>query len=621
MRKTIKHISTIIAIISLLYASTGCNDFFQEPIEANINQDTIFNSMVNAEKLLNSVYEHVPYMWPTSAFSGNTNNTSRVKGSITATICDEGVTSSVWNGARVFYYGDCQLSADNVGVEAPNLGKDAAILYQEHIFEEPYKLFNRAYTFIEGVDNTQGATDVFVNETKAQAQLLNAIGYFEMIKRYGSVPWVDKALAPGDQISEERPPLAEIIQRVDDMIMEALPNLPENYNASNQGRVTRASAYFLRSRLWLWAASPLFNSPAPYMQMNNPANNSLIWMGGYDPELWQKAADVSLEAIQYCESNGYALVNTGNPKDDYTSATREIIGNTEAILFSRRTESFNNVKNGGWFGRYLPPRGGANNNGSGWNNPTQNIISMYETVDGSAIDYRANNPWKNMEPRFHASIVHDKAKFGGLTINANIYRSMNAPVSSPKNNNLLVNGWFSGFYMRKFMYEDLQTADRSVRYDAPYIYMRLPELYLNYAEALNEAEPGNSDITTYLNKIRSRAGVTAIASSPQDVMRELIRKERAIEMIFEDQRFFDVKRWKIAAETIGATKYGVHRINEDDLANGLTDENGLAYEFGDYMIKECPPTVQRIWNDKLYLMPFPRYEINKGKGLIQNPGY
>ncbi|TRX66283.1 RagB/SusD family nutrient uptake outer membrane protein [Carboxylicivirga sp. M1479] len=622
MRKIKFYISSVIVVLGLLNLNTGCNDFFQEPIEANINQDTIFNSMINAEKLLNSAYDQVPYLWPTNAFSNSTRNLSRIKGNITATICDEGVTGSVWNGARVFYYGDAQLSADNVGKDAPNIGKDPAVRYQEHIFEEPYKLFNRAFTYIEGVSNTRGASSEFVKTTRAQAQMLNAIGYFEMIKRYGSVPWVGKALTPNDNPSEERPPLADIIQRVDDMIMEALPNLPESYNDANQGRVTRASAYFLRSRLWLWAASPLFNADAPYMQMDNPANNNLIWMGGYDASLWQKAADVTREAIQYCEGAGYTLVNTGQPIEDYTLATREVFGNTEAILFSRRVANFNNSKSAsGWYGRFLPPRDGANNNGAGWNNPTQNIISMYETIDGAPINYRAENPWATMEPRFQASIVHDKADFGGLTINANIYNSMDAPAVSPKSNNLLVNGWITGFYMRKFMHEDLQTANTNLRYDAPYIYMRLPELYLNYAEALNEADPGNGDIVTNLNKIRIRAGVTPLAAASQDVMREMIRKERAIEMIFEDQRFFDVKRWKIAAETIGATKFGVHRINEDDVANGVVDESGVPYEFGDYMIKECPTTVQRIWKDKLYLMPFPRYEINKGKGLVQNPGY
>ncbi|MCG8580832.1 MAG: RagB/SusD family nutrient uptake outer membrane protein, partial [Bacteroidales bacterium] len=227
---------------------------------------------------------------------------------------------------------------------------------------------------------------------------------------------------------------------------------------------------------------------------------------------------------------------------------------------------------------------------------------------------------ENLDPRFHASIVHDKADFGGVRINANIYTSMDKPSNKPKANKDLKSGWMTGFYMRKFLHED-QYTDKNLDYDIPYLYMRLPELYLNYAEALNEAQPGNTDITFYLNLLRDRAGMPDVSSLAQDEMRQLIRNERAIELIFEDQRFFDVKRWKIAAETIGATKYGIHRINEDDIDAGLTDENGVPYEFGDYMVKECPENQQRNWDDKLYLMPFPRYEILKDRGLVQNPGY
>ncbi|MBK3518279.1 RagB/SusD family nutrient uptake outer membrane protein [Carboxylicivirga marina] len=616
MKKTIRYIQIVAVALLVFISNNACDDFFGEPIEQNITQDTVFNSMLNAEKLLNSAYSQVPYLWPTGWWtSSTTSNSSRIHQNITASITDEAVTGSVWTGAKIFYYGDCQLSPDNVGRYAAATERGMI----EHLFEVPYIYFYRAFTYIEGVDVTRGATSAFIDETKAQAKLLNAIGYYELIKRYGSVPWVDHVLLPNEMISEKRPPLSEIIQRVDNMIMEALPYLPESYNDANQGRVTRASAYFLRSRLWLLAASPLFNSNAPYMD-NDDANDA-IWLGGYDATLWQKAADVTKEAIDYCESAGFALVNTGNPVADYTLATRDIIGNTELILFSRRIASSNGSKeNNQLFGRHLPPRAGANNNGAGLTSPTYNMVSLYQTVDGSEVDLRADNPWEKLDPRFHASIVHDKADFGGVTINANIYTSMNSPVANPVKNNDLKNGWISGFYMRKFLHED-QYTNEALRYDAPYLYMRLPELYLNYAEALNEASPGNNDITTNLNKLRNRAGMPNVNASSQSEMRELIRNERAIELIFEDQRLFDVKRWKIAAETIGATKYGVHRINEDDVAAGLTDENGVPYEFGDYMIKECNANLQRIWNDKLYLMPFPRYEINKGKGLVQNPGY
>lgn len=619
MKRVKKYLKIVGVSLLVFMMNNACDEYFPEPIEKFITQDTIFNSPLNAEKLLNSAYYQVPFNWPYSWNSENSlDKSDRLRQNILANITDESICGSTWTGAPLFYYGECLLNADNVGRKSGS-SKMQDRRSVEHLFEDPYVFFNRAFTFIENVGNTRGASEQWIKETKAQAQILNAIGYYELIRRYGSVPWVDHVLLPNEVISEERPPLKDIIEWVDAWIVEAIPNLPESYNETNQGRITRAAAHALRSRLWLLAASPLFNSASPYM--DNGEGNHAIWMGGYDASLWQKAANVTREAIEYCEGAGYALVSTGNPVSDYTTGTRDLIGNSELILFSRRVTSWSGDRSGGYlYGRYLPPRGAWTNNATGWANVTQNMVALYETTDGSDVNLRDDNPWEKLDPRFHASIVHDKGSFGGSVINANLYKSMNAPVANPVSNSALQNGWMTGFYMRKFLHEE-QYSNSTLRFDASYPYMRLPELYLSYAEALNEVSPGHGDIAANLNKLRARAGMPNVPSLGQDEMRELIRNERTIELIFEDQRFFDVKRWKIADQTIGGTKYGIHRINEDDVANGLTDENGVAYEFGDYMVKECPANRQRIWNDRLYLMPFPRYEINKGKGLVQNPGY
>ncbi|MCG8549130.1 MAG: hypothetical protein MI799_01870, partial [Desulfobacterales bacterium] len=115
----------------------SCDDFFGEPIEQNITQDTIFNSMVNAEKLLNSVYNQVPYLWPTNWDAGEYDNKSRIHQNILASITDEGISGSTWSGARSFFYGDCQMTPDNVGVLASK--GDKRML--EHVFEAPYFYF------------------------------------------------------------------------------------------------------------------------------------------------------------------------------------------------------------------------------------------------------------------------------------------------------------------------------------------------------------------------------------------------------------------------------------------------------------------------------------------------
>ncbi len=576
----------------LILLLSACNDFFEDPIEQNITQDTIFNSPINAEKLLNSAYYLIPYNWPTNfgAKEGGYRNDAKILTAITAGITDEAVTISPWAGPITFYYGQCKMTQYNIGVngskgDLKRNGRD----YVEHIYEEPYLYFRRAFLFLSGVDNVKGASEEWKRETKAQAQLLVAIGYYELIKRYGSVPWVDRVLDLNESFDQTRLPLKDIIQNVDDLIMEALPNLPESYSDVNQGRVTRAAAYFLRSRLWLLAASPLFNTATPYIPTYE--HPELITMGNYDESLWQKAATVSKEAIDYCHSKNYKLVDTGNPQDDYTLATRDIISNSEVILFSRRGGT-KEAKGNSLYRRHMVPgpKTGSNKD-AGMTSVTQNMVEKYDTKDGSPVNLNSDNPWENMDPRFHASVVHDRATFGG------------AKISTNSDNKKLVQGWSSGFFMRKFLHEEHYT-DKTLKFDAAYFYMRLSELYLNYAEALNEYKPGDTEIANYLNQTRRRVDMPDIPLLGQEEMRQAIYDERAVELAFEDQRLFDVKRWKIADKTIGADKYGVVRV-----ANG------------EYEIRKCPDILQRVWEDKLYLMPFPYYELNLELGLIQNPGY
>jgi len=589
-------IKSIVSVVSLAVLLNSCDEYFMTPIMQTLTQDSIFNSMYNAEKALNSAYFLVPYKWPSSWDTGQNGyrNDPALHQDISAAITDEAITSTDWSGAVKRYYNGT-LSPLNVGVKTTADNKR----FLEQIFEEPYFYFRLAYIFLENADKVPNASPTWLAETKGQANLLIAIGYYELLKRYGSVPKVDKVLNADDILDETRPPLKDMFEWVDGLIVNAIAGLPETYDANNQGRVTKAAAYFLRSRLWLLAASPLFNTDQPYLPFEKP---ELICMGSSTDEakkaLWKKAADVSIEAIQYCESKGYRLVNTGRPIEDYRLATRDITGNTELILFSRRIAKGSISKDSNTFpGRHLPPRSDAQVGQSALTAITQNFVDFYRTTDGSVPNYNSANPWLKVEPRFHASVVRDCAYFGGVKI----LLGEGDPTTRLK-------GWATGYTLRKFLHEEMFVNTR-LQVDNPYPYMRLPELYLNYAEALNEYNPGNGDIQTYLNKTVIRGGLSEIslAGKDQETVRQEIRREKTVEMAFEDQRLFDVKRWKIPATTIGADKYGVKR---NVVGTDTT-----------FIRTRCSQSKQQIWDDKFYLMPFPQYEIIKFKGLVQNPGY
>ena len=143
------------------------------------------------------------------------------------------------------------------------------------------------------------------------------------------------------------------------------------------------------------------------------------------------------------------------------------------------------------------------------------------------------------------------------------------------------------------------------------MYIRLGELYLNYAEALKESSPGNPDILTYLNTIRTRGGIPVLASGlTQEEMRKQIQRERLIELCYEGHRFFDVRRWKLANDPEGKQGGDFTGMNVM-VGAGLSDPA--------YYVRTRTST--RAWDDKFYLFPLPQSEINRNTKMVQPPGY
>jgi starch-binding outer membrane protein, SusD/RagB family len=144
------------------------------------------------------------------------------------------------------------------------------------------------------------------------------------------------------------------------------------------------------------------------------------------------------------------------------------------------------------------------------------------------------------------------------------------------------------------------------------IIFRLGEMYLNYAEALNEYAPGHADIKKYVNLIRERAGIpqygAAVNQIPepagQDAWREAIRKERRVELAFENHRYFDTRRWKVAEQTDGGPFYGMNVYGEN--TNDFTKR--VVFE-------------TRVFEKKYYLWNIVQSELDKDKNLVENPGW
>ncbi len=604
MKNIYKQVFMAICTVTALVSMQACSDsYFLDPLEQTLTKDSLYVNSLRAQSVLNQAYYNIPYKWPWKWGNSGYNNQSCINQDILASLTDEGVATCSWTGAPKLYYINA-LTPDVVGINGK--GNKTSV---EHVFEAPYNYGRHAWLFLENYKKIPDATPEWKKNKAAEARMLIAIGYFELLKRYGGVPYLDGS-HDGDLSSsiETRMPFAELVNTVDDLIAQAIPDLPIRYTDTDLGRISRAAAYMLRSRLWLYAASPLFNTDEPYMNMDDPKDNNLIcMMTSTDQEkkaIWEKCAQYTKEAIDFCESNGYKLVDTGNPKIDYTTATRDLTGNTEVISFSRRLSGFaaTNPNKNNLYARFLPPDANNKNNARGNLSVTENMVEMYRTADGEDFKLNENvkNPWtvKAMDPRFYASIVYDKDNFGGAEIGLNAGDPFMAY-------------WVTGYTLRKFLHEEQYTS-LSQSIDAPYFYMRLPELYLNYAEALNEMNGNNSDIETYLNKTIHRVDMPTVstAGKSQEEIRIEIRRERAVEFAFEDQRYFDCKRWLIADQIIGVDK---------NPRKGVKRQSDGTYRVADVVTNNVNGTY--VWQDKFYLMPLPRTEIQLHLGMKQNPGY
>ena len=267
----------------------------------------------------------------------------------------------------------------------------------------------------------------------------------------------------------------------------------------------------------------------------------------------------------------------------------------------------------------------------GGNTPIQNLVDDYRMADGSKFDWNnpahAAAPYQNRDPRFYGSILHDGAPWrarptdvknldpaGTIQTFRQLKLSDGSVVAGLDTRDSPVENWngaYSGYYLRKFIDPSLNA--QFTRQEVPWIFFRYAEVLLNYAEAsieLNEL----GDAVNVLNQIRLRAGMPPFSAGlGQAALRDEYRNERRVEMVFEEQRFFDVRRWMIAPAVLSKVAGGINIFVE-----GTSSTDRSTWKNYRYVID----TIQaRAWDNKLYFMPIHINEMNRNGLLTQNPGY
>ena len=411
---------------------------------------------------------------------------------------------------------------------------------------------------------------------RAEAHFLRAYFNFELLKRYGPIPIIKSTLDINKDYSDTpRPTMKEVVEFIAndcDMAADSLELTPWRNMNDAFGRATKGAALALKSRLLLYAASPLYVDFGDIDEANKPS----------DATLWKAAADAAKAVI---DLNQYELAPA------YDDLFKNDFQNKEYI-FVRRYPSNSDFEKSNFPVSY---------GGKGGTNPSQNLIDDYEMLDGTAFDWsdpvKAAHPFENRDERLLATVLMNGVLFKGKRIAT--YPGGADAMPNP-------NATKTGYYLRKFLNENvnIQTGGGSDGHVVPLF--RLAEIYLNYAEALNEYDPTNPDIAVYLNKIRERVSLPDVPSGlTQEQMRTLIHHERRVELAFEEHRFWDVRRWKVASSTLGAPVKGV-KITQDDAGN---------FTYSPVQVE------QRVFEPKMYWYPIPQSEVLKLHHWEQNKGW
>lgn len=400
---------------------------------------------------------------------------------------------------------------------------------------------------------------------------LRAFRYFDLVRNYSGVPLLTQSFALGDDYTTvKRASLAESINFVVSEADKAAALLPATYTGANVGRATKGAALALKARMLLYAASPLY-------------------AGSNDVARWQVAAQAAKAVMDL----GLYQLYPNYSQLFLTPNNTEVIFNR---IETQQGDSFINLE------RWNGPNGYG---GWGGNVPTQNLVDDYETMDGQPITaagakYDPQNPYANRDPRLAATILYNGAPYRGRVLETFRPGGLDSP-DGPESFNTSP----TGYYLRKFINEarDLGATNSS---QAPWIYFRLGEVMLNYAEAQNEAAGPDASVYRAINQVRARSAMPALPTGlTQAQMRERIQRERHVELAYEEHRYYDVRRWKIANTTENLPIRGV-TITKDAASK-------LRYDY---------PTVQeRRFNDRNYLLPIPLKETQANPGLTQNPGY
>ena len=629
--------TTFSILLLCLLAMQACKKDYLDIVPDNVaTVDNAFANSIEAEKYLFTCYAYLPqegHPDKNPAFSGG----------------DEAWT--YWPMLEDFFYLDpYNIARGNQNRSNPYMnywdGFDSKSLWQG------IRICN---IFLENVDKVADLQPYLKERWIAEAKFLKAYFHWYLFRLYGPIPIVDKNLpvtAKPEDVKVYRQPVDSVVNYISNLLAEsaagdANTGLPLVITSSSTelGRVTKVAAMAIRARVLVTAASPLFNGNNDFAGLK-AGNGVLLFNAQYDAGKWIRAAEACKEAIDLAATAGNKLYYFNDALYPVNAATKTEMSIRNAVCEKWNSELIWGSSASGnptyWIQLFSIPQLDPNNinlNLKGKLAPPLKMAELFYSKNGVPIeedktwnyadrfklrtvtnlDTGMQNGYKTVglhfdrERRFYADMAFDGSKWFMKNGDYNIQSKLEQHTGKKQSRLYSV----TGYYTKKLVNWNLVYTTSSTTVESyPWPVMRLSDLYLLYAEALNESENGSAALP-YLNLIRARAGLPTVQNAwsmystkpakyaSTDGLREIIRQERMIEMAFEGSRFWDLRRWKTAPQVLSQPIYGW-----DILQTTYEDYNRKVLLYN-----------PRFVAPRDYFWPIREYNLQINPNLVQNTGW
>lgn len=542
MKITHLYIAAAIAVLG----TTSCVDLDRYPLE-ELSDKSFWRSPDDAEKAVSNLYTSLPYWDVDDAINS-----------------DDAVHGIKWAAGNI-----------SKGVYDP----------QDFGWKGNYAAIRKANIVLSKVDLIPNYDGEKKNRVLGQAYFFRALQYFNLIRSYGDVPYVDKPLSLSDQEGIVRTPREEVYGKVMQDFDKAIEYLPKSWSASEYGRVTKGAALAMKARAALYYGK------------------------------WDVAAESAKKVMDLNEYNLYDEQNTGKYQELFWEKAD---GCKEFILVKQFKEAENSWFLIGW--EAFPTKGW------GGINPTQSLVDAFEDIEGAPIAkstlYDPKKPFEKRDPRLEVNVLHHGETLYGVIINVAPLKSA-APTGIGQHGDATA----TGYYQQKWLDPSIDPSSKGWDMGKDAVLIRYAEVLLTYAEAKNELSPLDDEAFKAVNAVRKRVGMPELqktdASKPtycgtQDDLRQRIRNEWRVEFALEGgKRQWDIRRWGIAKKVLNEPFLGL-KYKLVDSPDAKKEDGGkicILYE------GENVKLTGSKYEDHNYVYPIPQEERDLNPALTQNPGY